>query len=323
MSSRALVIFVFTVLAAGSASVGCGGGETEPKLTSTPTPAATATPTPTPAVSPTAVALPLDEYLVLTLRIDADFNRINADLAETLPSLQEDPQEVLRASVELLQGFSQIFGGAAERLSEVTPPPEAEAYHRALVAIFRDFEDVGDELAAAGETGDPSRILASALDLTAVAFAFGEVEEQRQNLVITALIAAGDDPLNSYLISAAEARRDVAAALAELGPELQDLLASGDIGGSLAVLEELIGKLEDFEDRWQQLSPPLEAQELHQRQLEVTAKQIEGELLVLQFVQDQDEGALMAGLESLQEFSVQGGRLMADWDELLIDVLSR
>ena len=321
MNPRALAFFVFVVLAAGSASVGCGGGETEPKLTATPAPTAMATPTP--AVSPTAVALPLDEYLVLTLRIDADFNRINSDLAETLPSLQEDPQEVLRVSVELLQGFSQIFGGAAERLSEVTPPPEAEAYHRALVAIFRDFEDVGDELAAAGETGDPSRILASMLDLTAVASGFGEVEEQRQNLVITALIAAGDDPLNSYLISAAEARRDVLAALAELGPALQDLLALGDIGGSLAVLEELIGKLEDFEDRWQQLSPPLEAQELHQRQLEVTAKQIEGELLLLQFVQDQDEGTLMAGLESLQEFSVQGGRLMADWDELLIDVLSR
>ncbi len=321
MGSRPFVIFPFAVLAAGLVFVGCSGGGGGPAATATPTPAATAAPTPTPAAtaSPTAAALPLDEYLILTLRIDADLNLIDL----SFPSLQEDREGFRQVAIELNRAISEISQEALETLSDATPPSEAEAYHAALLDIFQGFPDIFDELAAALESDDSDRITAAVLEFTPLLSDLGKAAEEGQRLAIVALAVDGDDAVNAYLISAAEVKLEGAAVLSDLGADLQNLLASGDIDAGLALIEDLIARLEDLDGQWQELSPPPGAQEFHNRQAELFAQGIAAERRFLTALRDGDEAALLVALEQLLEFSTEGGRLAADWDELLIDALSR
>lgn len=300
MSYRALVIFVLTVLAAALGFVGCGGGGGEPTLADTPT--RTSSPGATPTSTPTVEELSLNEYLVLTLRMDADMSRIAADLSEALPNLQAG-QQFVDATVELERALSQVAGEAADTLVDLTPPREAESYHIALFGLLRSLSAVAEETAAALESGNQSRIAAALGDFTGLLADLGEVGGEGQRLVITALAADGDSPLNAYLISAAEARLQVVTAVADFGARLQTA-ATPD--AALAILEELIATLEDFDDRWQELSPPSEAQELHQRQAELIANTLAGESLLMTALRDEDQTALLAASEQLLEIATEG-----------------
>jgi len=305
MSPRFLALGPFVL--ASVVLCGCNGG----------TPRATDIPPSTSAASPTGLAL--GEYLVLTLQFDADAARISADLTEALPRVQ-DGARFVDAAVELERALSDIGGEAAVTLSEVTPPGEAEGYHDDLLRLLRDVERVADEMADALESEEPSAISAALLEFTSLLADLGRVGQQGQQLVIAALAADGDDPLNAYLISVSKARAEIATALADIGVQLE---TAADTEGAVAVLGDLIAALEDFEDQWQELSPPPEVEVLHDRQAELIANTIVVERSLLSGVRDQDDVALLEASEQLLEITVEGGRLAADWAELLIDVLSR
>ncbi len=130
MNPRALACFVLAVSGAGSAFLGCAGGEGEPMSVTTPmqTPTVTAPATPTP--TPTVEVLSLDEYLVLTLRIDADMNRIAADLS-AFPNLQEDPERFRQIAIELNRAVSQIIEDAIKVMDSKTKAANVE--------VLRDY----------------------------------------------------------------------------------------------------------------------------------------------------------------------------------------
>ncbi len=101
------------------------------------------------------------------------------------------------------------------------------------------------------------------------------------------------------------------------------MFAAGDTSGALAVFEELIANLEGLKDRWQELSPPPEAEDLHQRQGELIAEVIRVERLLHTGVRDQDQSLLTTAADRSKETSILRDRLDADWNALVIDILSR
>jgi hypothetical protein len=111
-------------------------------------------------------------------------------------------------------------------------------------------------------------------------------------------------------------------ALTESSDELNGLLTAGDTSGALAVLEELISSLEDLGDRRQELSPPPEAEDLHQRQGELIAAVIRVERLLHTAVRDQDRSLLTTAADRSKETSILRDRLEVDWNELVIEILS-
>jgi hypothetical protein len=125
-------------LLTGIAFIACSGNGGEENAT--PVDASPPTPTPPPAVAVTPTALLLSDYLALTLRLEADLARITADFREALPESQEDAIQTKQAVVELESALSPLVEEALQSLSEVAPPPEAEAYHSALVNAFGDSQ---------------------------------------------------------------------------------------------------------------------------------------------------------------------------------------
>jgi len=272
-------------------------------------------------VTPTAAAL--QDYLVTTLGIEADFGRITADFREALPESQEDASQTKQAVVELESALSPFVDEAMETLSRVAPPPEAEAYHGALVSAFGDLEVFADNVAAALEPGsaivlDP--VIGDFADLT---IRLSDAALQGQTLVVSALEPAAEDPVSTYLLAATEQRAEFSRALAEPSDELDRLLAASDTSGALAVLEELIANLEDLGDQWQQISPPAEAEDLHQRHAELIDEAIRVERLIHTGVKDEDQSVLGTAADRSKQTSILRDRLDADWDELLIEILSR
>jgi hypothetical protein len=89
------------------------------------------------------------------------------------------------------------------------------------------------------------------------------------------------------------------------------------------VLEELIASLEDLGDRWEQISPPAEAEELHQRHGELIEEVIRVERLIHTALSDDDQSVLATAADRSKLTSILRDRLDADWDELLIEILSR
>lgn len=311
------IAFLLTCFAFVACSGGGGEGDATPAETSAPTPTSAQAAT----VTPTVVLL--DDYLVLTLRFEADLARISADFGEALPESEEDAVQTKQAVVELESALSPLVEEAVETLAEVAPPPEAEAYHGALVNAFGDLESLAGNIAAALEPGTVIVLLPVIRDFTDLIIELGEVALEGQLLVISALGAAGDDPVSTYLLAAMERRVEMSRALAEPSEELDRLLTAGDTSGALALLEQLIASLEDLGDRWQQLSPPPEAGELHQRQGELIEDAIAVQRLLHTAVRDQDQSVLAAAADKSAETSILRDRLDADWNELLIEVLSR
>ena len=297
----------------------CNGGEGD--ATPVETPAPTPTSTQAAAVTPTVVLL--NDYLAVTLRFEADLARISTDFGEALPGSDEDAVQTKQAIVELDSALRPLVEEAVETLSAVAPPPEAEAYHAALVNALADLESFAGDVAAALEPGAVIVFSPVVRDFINLIIELGDVTLEGQLLVISALGAAVDDPVSTYLLAATERRVEMSRTLAEPSEELDRLLTAGDTSGALAVLEELIASLEDLGDRWQQLSPPPEARDLHQRQGELIDEAIAVQRLIHTAVRDQDQSVLTEAAEKSAETSNLRERLEADWNELLIDVLSR
>ena len=310
---------LITSLLASFAFVACEGGEGDgtPDEAATPTPASPHVAT----VTPTAVVL--QDYLVATLGIEADFGRITADFREALPESQEDATHTKQAIVELESALSPFVDEAMETLSRVAPPPEAEAYQDALVSVFGDLDTFAGNVAAALEPGSAIVLDPVIGDFTDLAIRLSDAALQGQTLVVSALESAAEDPVSTYLVAATEQRAEFSRALAEPSDELDRLLAAGDTSGVLAVLEKLIASLEGLRDQWQQISPPAEAEDLHQRYGELIDEAIAVQRLIHTALSDDDQSVLATAADRSKQTSILRDRLDADWDEMLIKVLSR
>jgi len=288
---------------------------------STATPAATPAAAATPTGAPTVSALSLNEYLVLTLAMSADMGHASADLSERLANVLDNPDELQQALLEFIEGVGGTVGEGLESLSDVTPPPEADAYHADLMTTFRDFQRIFEEFGAALESGDDSRAGDAMLALLEVAQDLLPVAQEGQRLAMTALEADADDPLNSYLMSATEVQFELTAALDKFFEELVQV--GSDMDAVFALSDELIVTLEDFEDRWLDLSPPPEARELHQRQADLIAEQIVVNRSLFTAIREGDGAAQLEAQQRQMEIGAQSSRWGADWNELLIEALSR
>ena len=277
-----------------------------------------------PCPSASSPAQSLEDYLVITLRIEAELNNTSVEIGRALyspPSAEANPEALLEQNERLFRDLARLFGKALQALCDVPPPAEAEGYHATLLAAYGEFADAGAAAEAEGVT----------VPLIARIENLGRLTGEGQRLVIRALREDGDDRLNAYFIALTEARLELAEVLLESGfPEA--LFFSLTEAGS-AVLEELVETLEAVDLRLQELEPPPEARELHQLQLEVNAAQIEqlrqaegllelGIALQRGEVREADVARAMGeAAVSAQEFAGAQGHLSAVWYELVIEVL--
>ena len=308
-----------------------------PTLAPTPTPIPTATPTPTPTptstATPTATPTPrptvlsLNGYLVLALRVGTDLSTITTDRLNTLPELQGDPEALRRTAVQFARNLDRTAKEALETLADVTTPREAQAYHQTLLLILRGYEKFAGDFGVALETQDSSRSEAATRGLFALFQELGPLATQGQSLVIISLEAEPSDPLNAYLIAAAEARLKTAALLEDFQVKLVEASATaqkeGNVNAIYAVFGEIIASTERFEDEWLRLTPPAEAQDLHQRQSDLNAELIAVNRRLLAALREGDEAALLQAQQSQIEVGAEASHFGADWSELLIKALAR
>ena len=282
-----------------------------------------ATPTLIPATTPTLSALSLKEYMVRAFRAQTDMLTLNNDLVEALSGGLENAQRVRQINIQFNLTMSQTLDQAFEALSDVRPPPDAEAYHGALLAMFGNMRAWVDQQAVALETRDPSRLQAAMTRLLALVEESVPVGQQGTDLVIRALEAERDEPLNVYLIAATKSQQQMLALLGNVFTSLSDAQQQGDPDAVLAVYGDMIAILEQTEGKWAQLVPPFEASDLHRRHVESIADQIRANRQLVAVIREQDEAGLLKALQLLLEVGAESSRMAADWNELLIKALSR
>ncbi len=269
-------------------------------------------------------ALSRNEYLILTLRLEAEQDRTAAVRYEKLAELWGDRDTYPEARREQQENPDGTYTEWADALAQVTPPPEAQTYHETVVDLLPEIEKYSDALAGTEDPEERSRLN---LRLLGLWLEFNEALVEVQALLLTALDERSDDPLSDYLSAASEARLEFARKAAGLASLQQELLYSNAIDEDPAALlasnEAYLAALEDFEERWQELTAPPDAEELHQRQAELTADLI-GLLRSLQRTPgEEDEGATIATARAFDDTIAQSYALKADWNGLLIEVLSR
>ena len=309
-------LFVPTLLVSLLVFGACAG---EPTFTATATP--TATPTPRPTV------LSLNRYLVLALLVETDLATNNTDLLNTFPDVRGDPEASRQWVVQYARTVDRTAKKGLGTLADVTPPHEAQAYHQTLLHLLRGFENLADDFGAAQQTQDSSRSVAAARGSFVLVQELFLLAKEGQHLVITALQAEPNDPLNAYLIAATAAQLELAPLLEDFPVKLAKASATAQKEGSANaiydVVEELITGLERLEDEWLRLTPPAEAQELHQRRAELAGKQLDVNRRLLTAIGEQDEATQLEAPQLLSEVAAELGNFAADWNELLIKALSR
>ena len=312
-SIRVLILTVGALLATTC------GGEATPTAAPTVMPVPTATPTPLPTATPTHSALSLKEYMMRAFRAQTDINSLGTNHFQAL-SGAADAQTVRQLVIQFNRTMSQALDQALEALSDLTPPPEADAFHEALLTTLGDFRSFVDEQAAASATQDPSLLDAEGRRLLTETALVGS---QGTELVIRALEAEGDDPLNAYVIAATKGQLRMASAVGAVLAKLGDAEREGDLNSILTVYGDLVAMFEQSEDQWAQLSPPPEAEDMHRRMVESITHQITANRQLLDVIRRQDEAALPRALQLLVETGAESTTVTADWNELLIKALSR
>lgn len=279
---------------------------------------------PSPTSAPDAEALPLDDYLLLTLPLEAELSRITAELYVQFPKPDTGFDAFAHAATGIPERFLPIYQRAMASLSSIMPPPEAAEYHVGLLETLGQFH---------GRFDDPSDSLDTE-EWTNIAFDFvqgfnplGELSKEHHRLVVIALEAREDDSLSRYLAQAGQIRINLADSLAAFTLHLDELPEStygqADNPELLALYDAFIGELEEFGDDWRQLSPPAEAQALHDRQSDLVARTVLSERDAVSALRKGDFESAVAVALPAQETIAEMMALMSDWDELTITALSR
>ena len=267
----------------------------------------------------------LREYLVTTLRLQAEANEAAGARLAALADPPDDPQAAYNRSRELLGSLGRQYGESAAALDGVTPPPEATDFHAGLLAVFRQLETALLSASAADDPADFDKIFAE--EVVPGLPELANVSAQGQRLAITLPGADRDQPLNDYLASAIEARTGFATEFGLLGSELQAFLSSlrteEDVDALITLVQSRIPGLEGFEERWNSLAPPPEAAGLHTRQSTLHADALDLQRDLLAAIREDGLDDLAGIVGQFQDLAVRSMELEAGWTELLIVALIR
>ena len=309
------LVIVAAVLAFGGLAAGlfvaAGCEPEEPERNEAPT---AGRPSPTRA-GPAPKPLPLDEYLVLTFRIDQEMSRALAGLLEALP---DDPSDAVPPDLaRFYRDLEALVGEQSQALSGITPPSEAATYHEQVLDSLRRLEESSRDAAQAFGERDAQRIQVALGEFLTATGESGALVEEAEGLAISALEARPDEPLNAYLIAVGRVRIVFSPALTASVGELQENPENAE-----AIYERLIADIEAFHSAWRDVSPPSQAAAYHQDQLDILADTLDFEERFLAALRAQDQDALLEALGTGQEINARSTRLRVSLDELLIGALS-
>jgi hypothetical protein len=264
----------------------------------------------------------LDEYLSTTLEITAEYGRQAGGLTE----IQQLAQRDLSAFGRAADAYVRFTDEALASLASLSPPPEAAAYHDGVQTMLMTLADSLGSLAAAIEEKDTDGVEGAALRMISALALFGEVAEQEQELIITALLKEPTSAITDYLIDSAELRRDFSSDNSEIAAKLQQILTNIEPESAqelFGLLEQGIALQERFQLAWNNIAPPPEARELHERQAALNAKQIGAARQLLAAYELGDPARIQAARNRNLENSLEASLLAADWNDFIVVTLSR
>ncbi len=190
--------------------------------------------------------------------------------------------------------------------------------------LYADLARLADGVASAIEADSAREAEAALADLAALLVDQGEAVQEGERLAITVLEERRSDPLSAYLVEAGRIRIDAGVTVSDLGGRLQEYLASADFEEGERIIEDIITALELERQRWQRLESPAEARQVHAQQVRLIDNAIEAERQLMQMLHDEDLSSLPAFLQTVvRDQGTQGAQLSADWNDLLIEALSR
>lgn len=264
-----------------------------------------ADPTSTPAVSPTVAAsnaLELDEYLVRVLQIQDKVNDQPAGYG--LDSVLQDPEAVLHAFPTTESAASDETERALTELRNLTPPPEAEAFHAGLIASYEGgielLADIGRAIAA--EDDQAMSVAKARIDQQTAEYL--DLINQQSQLTLQALRRGAQTPMRRYIAETIELRSRL----------LPPLLISRD-----SDLNDQIAAMEELESAWATLIPPPELQSLHDLEEQDIAQTLQVLREVQTAILEGNLEGILAAAEALQE---DDAYVDAQFEDVLIAVLS-
>lgn len=196
----------------------------------------------------------LTSYLVAVL--EAESTLAQSAPAGAAASSVSQALEVARRQVEA----TEVFAAAVAALD---PPPEAEEDQRVLLDLAADQTDLYERMIAAVDARDLAAI--TGLTREALGFMTRSADEAagRQELVVAALAARPERPLNQYLTAIAGLWVPLNADYQRLAADAQRSLLAGNIAGAAEPYEEMSVRFNAFLPQWDAVPPPPEAAAFH------------------------------------------------------------
>ncbi|MBM3695633.1 MAG: hypothetical protein FJW79_06850 [Actinobacteria bacterium] len=168
------------------------------------------------------------------------------------------------AADDLAQGAEAAYSAFAAAIAGLSPPPEAKANQRNLIALAEDGAEISARLGGAAEAMDLRELTSIAVDTLELSIRSVDEVAERQNLIGAVLAAHPDRPMNRYLIAIADLWVPLTADYHRLTGKVQRSLLDGRVSGAVGPCEELLGRFDEFLPKWEAITPPPDAAEFHQ-----------------------------------------------------------
>ena len=269
----------------------------------------------------------LDQYLIEAIHIDNKF-ALSIERFGEVAELEGNVEKQTQLTLQIIREIAEAAGESSAVASRLRPPQQGEAHRGLLLASLRSTVEVTKEAADAFEAGDVARFELALKALAELRVANAPLFQELNRLIIAALRTEPQNPLYTYLI----ARREIIEAtsprrLAELDAAILRLtleMRTPEMVEAVSTLQgELIALLTELRDGMRSLSPPKEVLQLHQRADDIIAQQIEAEAHWLAAFREGDDAGQGAADTSEIQLNAGEARLGRDWDELVIQALSR
>ena len=235
---------------------------------------------------------------------------LSADLPAYLASVSDihadlvAEQSTINASGSDPVALATLWRDAGNRFEELDPPEEAADLHNGWVDLADGFVDAFEDFIVG--SADPETSQAALTEFAQVTAELGSeaIDIDLERGLLTAFtLASFDDPLARYLAETMELQARAAPVSDRMFGAIAQLTLDPEL--AVATILEAADEFDVLRDAWDELTPPPEAQDLHDRrvQLLVNISTVFRELIDTVESQSAPSPELLSGLQELGQRS--------------------